>query len=783
MGHRVVGSLGRGFAAIIVLMLGVTLLGASPATGAGGAHRDLATPDAVTTTLPGAVAVSPLGNDSTDAEPITILAGSADQLAFARAPHAEGIGPDPSFQPFSLFVVNAAGDVRSLGVQQGGIGWSAAGDLLTSTPAYLGSTINWVNLADGTSGSGSTPAGSYYLGATPTGWAYVKGNELFTETTSGTSTSLGFPLGNATGENVTSGGTGPNGALVADATSAVAYVPYADPAHPVVLSTLDLAQSDPARFPDYMGCIARTTDAICGVSAASPGALDFPTGERLSLTGGAPVAVPEHEDVDFHQFAIDDQATAIADGDGYSVMNADGSDLTRENVFLGVILTSMTSALNKIAVTNSAGTAIDLLTGPGDTPTVLVPPTPARVVATTLHGSSGRVAYLDDQVSPTRATQPDLENGPPFVWTRPVRSTNGRIKLGTASFVGVIPDLDESSEEFQLSGPLLSSATTAISLRGETRDPPTAILRPLRSTSVPSSIFALSGNRVLGNRVTDTVTGKVVGGTRHSGVLWGSRYCFLAATGELTCKDLDTGNTIKLKGLARGDADLSDSTLSIYADHVAWQEPEASHAKLVDLRHPHRRMDLPVGLALVSTTSNGVLLVKRDQATRRATYYLRGYGRRAATVKILTDTGSFGPGPSVGVDQSVLTWIDGTVVMAAPLPHVADPPHYLGDPVAPHHLNLAKQAAWRAYLPYSASLGRCTMTIRRRHHTLRTLRCDPADMKYGGAVVRWNGRDKHGRKVPAGTVTWTAHVANHDGHGLSTGGTRKPATGTIRVTR
>jgi hypothetical protein len=778
MGRRVVGSLGRGFAAIVVLILGVTLLGASPATGAGSARRDLAT-NTVTTTLPGAVAVSPPGNDSADGEPITILAGSAGQLAFARSPHAEGIGPDPSFQPFSLFVVNAAGDVRSLGMQSGGIGWSVAGDLLTSTPTYLGSTINWVNLADGTSGSGSIPTGSYYLGATPTGWAYVKDNEAFTETTSGTSTSLGFPLGNATDENVTSGGTGPNGVLVADATSAVAYVPYDDPTHPVVLSTLDLGRSDPAKFPDYMGCVAGTTDAFCGLGVNTP-PFDFHTGERLSLTGGAPVAVPEHEDVGYLQFAIDDQATAFADDDGYSVMNADGSDPTRQKVFLGV---TMTSALNKIAVTSPAGTAIDLLTGPGDALTVLVPPTPARVVASTVAVSSGRVAYLDDQVSPASVTQPDPDNGPRFVWTRPVRNSNGRIKLGTASFVGLTPDLGQSSEEFQLSGPLLSSATTAITLANGKDDPPTAILRPLRSTSVPSSIYTLSGNRVLGNRVTDTVTGKVVGGTRHSGVLWGSRYCFLAASGDLTCKDLDTGNMIKLNGLARGDVDLSDSNLSMYADHVAWQEPEASHAKLVDLRHPHGRIDLPAGLALVSTTSNGVLLVKKDQASSSATYFLRGYGRHAATVKILTDTDTVGPGPSIGVDQSVLTWTDGTVVMAAPLPHVADPPRYLGDPVAPHHLNLAKQVAWRAYLPYSATLGRCTVTIKRRHHTLRTLRCDPTDMKYGGAVVRWNGRDTHGRKVPAGTVTWTAHVENHDGHGLRTGGTRKPATGTIRVTR
>jgi hypothetical protein len=755
--------------------------GIAPAAAARNAPHARMAPAAVSTPLSGAVPVSPVDVDSTADEPIALVAGSASYLVFSRSTGAAGVNPD--FQPTSMYVTNASGDVTSLGVQPAGFGWSIAGDLLTSTPSYFGTTVDWVDLTDGTAGSGSMPAGAAYLGATPSGWAYVKNNELFTETTSGISTSLGFPLGNGTGENVTSGGTGPDGALVVDATSAVAYVPYADPTHPVTLSTLDLTHGDPSTSPVYMQCIARTSDAFCGESPNT-----FPNsnvaGERLSLSGGPPTAVPPFGNFDFQYFAIDDQATAISASEGIAVSNPDGTNRVNDEAAGSFLV----SAFDKVAVTGAGDTTIDTFQAPGDTPTVLVPPTKAPVEARSASITSGRVVYLDDQVSPTSKPAP-------YVWARPIRNVDGQIDVGTPDYVGVFPDSDNLSDDFRSTGPLLSSATLAVSLDDNTESPATAILRPLRPTTLEAgierAISTLSGNRALSGSaargIHDTTTGQFVRLAKHSlsSALWGQRFCFMSHRGAVACKDIDTRHTTRAQGPLVDPAKGASGGVSVYADHLSWLENGSTglHALLVNLRHPHRRIALPAGMSVLSLTSNGVLLVKDDPAQLQTTYYLRGYGAHASPVELLAATGDesgLNGEIKVAVDQSVLTWDNGTDVMAAPLPHVADPPQYLGAPIAPRRLTRGNSSAWRAYLPYSASLDHCTVTIKRGHHTLRTLTCNPTFMNYGGAVVRWNGRDAHG-KVAAGKVRWTAHVSNSDGDGLNGNGVKKPVTGTIMV--
>jgi hypothetical protein len=775
-------------AACLVLAVGIASTWVPPSVAGAAPHRShFVTGVTLTPLLHGVRAVSPTTGASTKDDWLRLLAGSADRLVFSRSMNADEY--DPEFESTYLYAVNSAGDVTPLGLQPSGFGWSIVGDMLTSTPSYNDTAVNWLNLSDNSSGSRSIPIGGHYLGATSAGWAYVLDNQLFTESTSGTVTPLGYPLGNAPGENVTSGGTGPNGALVVDSTSRVAYLRYADPTHPVVLDTVNLAHTGSSQ-PVYMQCVARTSDAFCG---ESPNTLpnSYNVGERLSLTGGPAVKVTSGGDgADFDDFAIDDQATATAGFSNFTVTKADGSGGGTETSTMGRF--QATSAFNKIVTTNEADTEIETIAAPGDTPSVLVAPKMSPIQADSASQTAGRVVYLDDQVSPS-------SHPAPYVWSRPVRNMRGAIKLGTPSYIGTLDDGAGTDEPLQ--APIASSALTAYLRVSRFDRPPYRFTRPVDPRSWTSghtdSIVMLSGNRVLNRSrsIVDTTKRKLspsrpVAQRPDAAALWGNEYCYMKYNGLLKCVGLVSGRHVTLRGPQRGETASSPAAGSVwlYGDHLAWLDARQSNsASLVDLRHPSRRIRLSASLTVVSLTSNGALVVREthDRAGD-ATFYMRGYQRSAKPKPLLRATGVYDFvgvfEANVEVDQSVLTWADGNTIMAAPLPHVSDPPRFLGAPVAPKRMRAGKAGAWRAYLPYSASLTRCNVMIRRHHKVLRTLRCVRSDMAYGGVVVSWNGRDKSGEQVVPGKVSWTVHASNADGHAIAGGGLKRPVSGTIKVT-
>jgi hypothetical protein len=766
------------FTTIVVLALAGSVVAGSPAANAGPRlHPDDFPIATVTTPLSGVVAVSPLGGKSAEDDQVALLAGSADHVVFARGANAT---TDPTSGQESLYVTDAGGHVTSLGTSPNSFGWSIAGDMLTSTASFTGTSISWRNVANGTSGSGSIPSGAYYIGATATGWAYVLHNGLFTKTTAGVTTSLGRPLGNAAGEKVTSGGTGPNGAVVVDATSAVAYVPYADPSHPVTLDTVDLSHSV-ASVPVYMQCAVRVSDAFCGESFNTfPNS--YETGERLSLTGGAPVAVPPNNGDFFDDFAIDNQATATSTDSDFTVTAPNGKHRTTDTTDGDH---QVISGFGKIVQTNAAGTDIEIFSAPGQTPAVLDAATPSPIQASEASQTSGRVVYVDDE---------QRKGGNTInVRSRPVSNVGGHLTLGHPAYIGAL--YDGTNADGPVEGPVASSAMTVYLGASHLEVPPYLLSRPTHPRSWISggtnSIQALSGNRALigsGGRVLDTTSKtltlrKPSGGPAPYSALWGDEYCYLKASGAVVCIDLATGGRTTVFTPAGADRHPADGEVWVYGNHVAWVDSQRSdRSYVVNLGHPAKRIILPASMSVYSLTSNGILLERDSESHKTTSYYLRGYGKDAATKKVLTSKGPDGFRElSVDANQSVLTWDDNDTIMAAPLPHVSDPPRFLGAPVAPKSMTAGHTGAWRAYLPYSASLSTCSVTISRGHTVLRRLACVAKDMTVGGAVVSWNGRRATGQRVAPGRVTWTVHASNADGKARAGDGSPHVVTGTIVV--
>jgi flagellar hook assembly protein FlgD len=136
------------------------------------------------------------------------------------------------------------------------------------------------------------------------------------------------------------------------------------------------------------------------------------------------------------------------------------------------------------------------------------------------------------------------------------------------------------------------------------------------------------------------------------------------------------------------------------------------------------------------------------------------------------------------VDGDRIAWIDGrNVARIAALPIAASPdrPRYLGDAVTGAASKDLAKTPWRAFIPVSAALTSCTVTIRRGMTVVQTLKCASATAKQGDAVVSWNGQNSAGKSVKAATYTWILHARDSDGSAVAADGSHAAISGTITV--
>ena len=100
------------------------------------------------------------------------------------------------------------------------------------------------------------------------------------------------------------------------------------------------------------------------------------------------------------------------------------------------------------------------------------------------------------------------------------------------------------------------------------------------------------------------------------------------------------------------------------------------------------------------------------------------------------------------VEDETIAWIGSDLHgHVAPLAPSIDPPHYLGNSIAPASFS----TTWAIAVPVSKALPQCTVTILRGSTTVRVLDCANT---IGMVSVVWNGRTASGAKLPAGKYTY-----------------------------
>ncbi len=129
------------------------------------------------------------------------------------------------------------------------------------------------------------------------------------------------------------------------------------------------------------------------------------------------------------------------------------------------------------------------------------------------------------------------------------------------------------------------------------------------------------------------------------------------------------------------------------------------------------------------------------------------------------------------IEDETIAWIgrDGRGHVA-PLAPSIDPPHYLGNSIAPASFS----TRWAIAVPVSKALPTCTVTIYRGTTKVRILNCANT---IGMVSVVWDGRTGGGAVLPAGTYTYRVSGRDDDGYWLRHyDGTLRAVAGTVTKT-
>ncbi len=667
---------------------------------------------------------------------------------------------------------------------------SLAGSSLTgaddfeSTPGVVQNNVEWWNLANGTSGILDLPRPDAYLGSAPDGILAIGPSGVLQDhpATGQAATKLGTPFPSAPTGAVPVA-LAADGGVVLSESGAFVYMSWK---HPGTFTGLDVKS-------------AGDTDAFCSSLAAGNagcGATDstgHPLIIRAPVSGGAPVVTR------LAKSACPDEVIATASvtawGDGClgtidSVPGTTGSPVSSSKAFIeeGAGLAGAYGQL--IAAVSPGGRfALDQVASATATRHRIVTPWRSAVVAANIALSPGRIAYDDDQSAAVTT------------WTRVLGGTSATVTAGSATSLGhpgAGTDIDVGGgAHLSISGANTASAGLSHSL---------SIRSPIRTTTLATKSVAedveMSGNRVVfdtgagpKSMLYDLRTGALttISGAVSASV-WGNYLAIAKADGSVWRQQLGGHHApVELRAPLPAKQRVS-FFVQVYSfgDFVAWQLEAAiatppfqvSHDGYRNARTMAAAQSIPDTYFPRAATSDGLL--EQHYAGDQVTYYLQRYGSTKRVQVLSTpQTGLLAGNPNqVAVDGDRIAWVDGTNhARVAPLPIATspDPPRFLGDAQAPRTAKASGLAKtpWQAFIPLSAALTTCTVTIYAGSTAVRTLTCAKSDALLGDAAVRWDGKDSGGHALGAGSYRWQLSAANSDGTALAADGSAAAIRGRI----
>ena len=443
------------------------------------------------------------------------------------------------------------------------------------------------------------------------------------------------------------------------------------------------------------------------------------------------------------------------------------------------------------------------------TPTGIFTGGPAALAATSIALGPGAVAYSDN----SSASLP--------VWSRTLTSAGGTLTAGSPSM------LAGSSTGYGLSVSGLRSTYLSTTTSGTTvtntldlsqpGGSPRTIAADASGAPLSTDLFngaepTLSGMRVLysvinvGSTTTPTlwrlydVGSATTADLPSTGVvsyaLWGDYLVWFTTSGAVERRDLATGVTTRIATISVPSGDTLSGRIAVWGDATVWGVGLFPTGGGGQISSSIGYLEVPAGATPGTPTtfaaplgdlvlSNGYLAYAAQigSSPRPLTVVpLSGGSPVTVTSQLFNGVNQSG---QFSLDNSTVGWVDGSGATlgepeAAPLAHVANPPYYLGDGVAPASYLLGG-ANWNAELVTSAPLTSCAVTISQGSTTVRTLACNATDLGVGDAQVSWDGTDTAGSVVAPGSYTWTLTGANGDGSLLNSDGSTRAVSGTITV--
>ncbi|HVU61564.1 MAG TPA: fibronectin type III domain-containing protein [Mycobacteriales bacterium] len=301
-------------------------------------------------------------------------------------------------------------------------------------------------------------------------------------------------------------------------------------------------------------------------------------------------------------------------------------------------------------------------------------------------------------------------------------------------------------------------------------------------------------------KTSSPVSGSTALASVPSHALWGNFLVSLDSSGLITREDLSTGVTTPIHQIPVPAGDNFGGSVSTWGDIIAWRGctfPSGGGACTESNGYltapaggsPGAVVELPDDADRI-TVSNGYV-VYANLAGLSATGTLvaqRVTGGLPLTITASPCAGSEFMDP-YSIDGSTVAWLDCTgrtgyfssgTPEAAPLPHVSNPPWFLGDPQAPARYSTG-DGTWDADFVTSAVLTSCSIVISQGSTTVKSLPCDAASAALGEATASWDGSNAAGDTVAPGLYDWTLNASNADGALRNYDGTASPVMGTVMV--
>ncbi|HVX68983.1 MAG TPA: fibronectin type III domain-containing protein [Mycobacteriales bacterium] len=402
----------------------------------------------------------------------------------------------------------------------------------------------------------------------------------------------------------------------------------------------------------------------------------------------------------------------------------------------------------------------------------------------------GQVAYQDNAT-------PDNP-----VFTRSLTTSGGGLSAGPESLV------TSSATGFglALSGTRVAYEPALATLDLRSSDGAVKHVASLTSSPRFFGIKALSGRRLLyaantpnGYALYNDVTGSSAAAPGPSQIddaaLWGNYLVTLSDDGVIRREDLAKGTASTIYTIPRSGTDDVFGRVFVWGNTVAWSSEVCGDSSGCTEKGAYLTVSpgavpgtpTPLGSVFIAAMSNGYVAYL-DGSTTDSPLVARPLA--GGPLITLTDT-PCGSALRLSLDDSTAAWLDcpdgydaifapqGTAE-AGPLPHVSNPPWFLGDPQAPGSYNTGS-GTWDADFVTSAVLTSCSVVVSRDSSPVRTLPCDSAAMAFGEATASWDGTDSEGATVSPGIYTWTLDAANGDGSLRDYDGSVAQVTGTIAV--